>query len=425
MNNDQSVSIYRSLSPEFSRRDEIISGLVFAAVTLLIIFSVEFPIELGISEYESINTEDFAVVFLLLWFAKRVLLGEERAVGPLLPTVTAMLIIVTGWIVLTFGIAAIRSPSPVAASALWVMKWFEVVLFFICIQHLMRPYSASVVIKSIVAGGALLAGYSVYASQLLAVRRVRVFFNNPNTLAAFFILVITLSIGGAIANRGLPRYGYSLAGILTGGAMLTTLSRSGMIGLIVAMSLLVVLHYRDLTGRALAGLVGAVVTVGWAMAYMLQDRLDRFVEWVRISPDGVALASGTAAESFRIRLELLRKSFDLWIEQPIFGYGWFASPSRVGFLDNFYSILIVELGLPGLILMLGLYAAVLRSLIQAGIRGSSHLSNAVVAWFIGLLAMSIGGAFARSPQMMMLWTLLLVAVWIASEGGFWEDWNPA
>ncbi|MDB2294118.1 O-antigen ligase family protein [Halorubrum ezzemoulense] len=403
----------------FSRETGVFSVVVFAMVTLSIVFSVEIPIGLGVSEYASINSEDFGVTVLSLWLAKKLLLDKERIIGPLLPAVMALLLIATGWIVLTFGIATVRSTQSVAPSALWIMKWFEVLVFFICVQHLLKQRSATVVVKTIVAGGTLLSVYSIYASQLLAVRRVRVFFGNPNTLSAFFVLIVTISLSGVIANHGRDRVAYVMTGLLAGGATLTTLSRSGIIALIVSLSTLVVLHHRNLTRRVLAGLTAGAVSLGLIMSYVLQDRLSRFFNWIQITPEGISLASGTAGRSFRVRLELLQKSWDLWVEQPIFGYGWFASPSRVGFLDNLYAILLVELGLPGLIIMLGLYVVVLRTLFQLGQAGSSYLSNAVFAWFMGMLAMSIAGGFPRAPQMMMLWLLLLTATWVLGEDGIW------
>jgi O-antigen ligase len=420
MTSDQSTQYQQIFDLNLNRQTETFSAVAFAAVTLLIVFSVEFPLGLEISEYASINTEDIAVVFLSLWLVKRVLIDKERTIGPLLPAVMAVLLLATSWIILTFGIASVRSSQSVAASALWVMKWFEVLVFFVCVQHLLKRHSAAIVVKTIVAGGTILSVYSIYASQFLTGWRVRVFFGNPNTLAAFFVLIIAISFAGAIANRNRTRLGYVLTGLLAGGATLTTLSRSGIIALLVSLCMLVVLHYRDLTQRVLAGLVTGAVGLALIMSYLLQDRLDRLFNWIEITPNGIALASGTAGKSFRVRLELLQKSWNLWIEQPIFGYGWFASPSRVGFLDNLYAILLVELGLFGFVIMLALYTVVIRALFQMGQLGSSYLSNAILGWFVGVLAMSIGGGFLRAPQIMMLWMLLLTVAWVSGEYGIWE-----
>jgi O-antigen ligase len=388
---------------------------LFVLVTAMLIYSVEIPINIGFSQYASINSEDFAVLILFSWLTKRSIIDRESLAVPL-KKLTLFLFLCSIWILFTFLIALLRSPEPVGASALWVLKWFEVIIFFVCVQHLMTKRTALAVVRTVILGGIIIGIYTVLASEFLTDWRVRVFFNNPNTLASFFTLLISLSFSRLISHINYKKWLYVLASLLGVAGIIATLSRSGTLAMIVVLCVLFVLYWRYFSAAELRLLIGGAVTTVAAMAVVLQDRITRFTEWFVITGEGIKLAGGQASRSFTKRLELIDKAIELFIQNPIFGYGWFASPSRVGFLDVLYTILIVELGLPGLILMISLYIVVIKTLLQARIGEARFLSGAILAWFLGLLAMGIGGSYVRSPQMMMLWTLMVVTAWKVAHG---------
>jgi hypothetical protein len=384
-------------------RIDVQTALVGAFI-LATIFSVEFPVLQSISEYASINSEDFALLLLFIYFTYLVYSRGDLRIS--LPRVTLWVGLASLWIVVTLAVALIRSPEPVTPSVLWLFKWFAGVISFLVLQNLIDRNTARVSVHLILLAGLILATYSIVQS-ILGAYRIRVFFGNPNTLAAFFTMVGTLSLARAINGRSLI---YLISLTISAGAVLSTGSRSGLLGLIVALFTIIIFLARDIRSRdyaAMSAIAGASLLV---IPNILDESvISRLTGWVTISSEGIALADTVAAESFRIRVQLIERGIELFIKQPIFGYGWFAVPSRVGYLDVYYTILLVEIGLIGFVLFLYVHLLFIRSWLTDRTNGGFVIGSACAAWYCGLLTQSIAGAFPRTPQILLLTFVLLVS----------------
>jgi len=289
---------------------------------------------------------------------------------------------------------------------LWVLKWFEVVAFFIVIQDIFDRVRSKLALKTMVLSGLLISIYSIISSYT-GQYRIEIFFNNPNVLASFLILTMMLAAGFAVYKRSIY---YFISMIVLGGAVITTGSRSGIFGLIVALTVFSLITYKSWSKTDYFALTVAGVTSVATLPFIVDPAvLYRLISWISFRGGQFVLTESSAANSFRIRAQLVEKAIELFQQQPIFGYGWFAVPSRVGYLDVYYTIILVELGIVGAILYLLFSLSIIRSWIVDYRNGAVIAGAAGAAWYCGLLAQSVGGAFPRVPQIMLLTFIVLIS----------------
>jgi len=388
-------------------RGSLISGL-FLLVVASLVFSLEFPIEGLGSRYASINMIDFVILLIVLVFVIDNFARNTWDLRLTLPRVTAFLAVVSGWIVVTLFVASLRSPLSILASVLWTLKWFEVILLFVLAQHYLDYRTARRVISGFFIAGTGLVIVSILLFQIFNIRRIRIFFDNPNTLSVFFNFLIFLGLAFAIDRKYFPRALSIGAVLLAGLALLFTGSRSGILGFGVGIFALVVLTRDRLPRYGLVYLGLGGVGLALSAPFVLpEDLWVRLTNWIQFENGTVTLADTIAARSFRTRLELIDRGIELFLQQPIFGYGWYASPSRVGFLDVHFTTVLVELGVVGFLLIFVLYAIVFRAWLN--IRRHDILGTAGAAWFVSILAQSIGGNFLRTPQVLFILLVFLAA----------------
>lgn len=389
--------------------------VLYGVFLLAVVFQVEFPVLSGISGYASINLEDIVIAVIGLTAVWERMRSNDWSLTIKLPETTAFVLLFTAWITLTVLIATIRSPDPISASYLWLLKWFEFVVVLIILQDEMTTYIAENLIRLLILLGALISGYAVINSGLGAYR-FRAFFDNPNTASVFFNLVLFTSLWRTFQRRtDLARIGYGITAVVAFWAVFTTGSRSGVIGLFVGLAVTLFLVRRRFTVTHVA--IGLTTSIGSIVAVPLfldASVFHRLIDWVEFSDDNIQLASTTAAGSFETRLDLIDKSMYLYIENPIFGYGWYASPSRVGYLDVHYTTMLVEIGAIGLILILIIYGFFIKEWYLAN-KDDIFIGGACISWYVGILAQSIGGNMIRSPQILFLTAILLVATVVLAE----------
>lgn len=393
-------------------------GVLYTIITLCIVFSTELPIQSlhSISSYASINSEDIAVLLVtvvLLWSYFR---SDDWEITIEYPVATISFIAVTTWIFITVVAAIVRADSSVLSSFLWSFKMVEILIFFIVIQQQVDRDVGATILHTLNISGVLLALASV-GVKLIGVDRVRIFWGNPNILASFFILIVLLNLSQVIVNdRPIRKFIHYVATLITLLAILTTVSRSGVLGLLFGGAVLVILLRDRISATQIAGGIGLGVT-GLMAAPLLIDvnNAKRFVNWIKFENGQLVLADTAAAGSFEIRLQLIQYALDLFIEQPFFGYGWFAAPSRVGWLDVYYTVLIVEIGIIGFFLFFWFHASLLSIWFRARSQGAFVYGSAAIGWYIGLLVQSIAGPFPRVPLMLFLTVLVVVAVSAVSE----------
>jgi|GEM_PF-3448389 len=386
--------------------------VVFAFVVLAIVFSVEHPLGWVDSPYASVNSEDVAVLALGALFLVRSTVRGDWDLRVRFPRTTALLLIVGGWIVLSLLVTAARSDVSILVNALWTLKWFEVVVFFLLAQSLLDRRAAQRTTAVLLAAGSLLATYAVVA-VLTGLRsyRIRVFFDNPNTLGSVFVLVVLLAMARAASTGGRRRYLHAGAAVIAIAGVMMTGSRSALLALLTGVVVIAVLLRRHVPLRAAAYSLVAIGACLLGVLLLVGDsRVDRLLGWIEISRQGIGLAEGRAANGFRSRIRLIREAFALFSSRPIFGYGWFSSPTRITPLDVYYTKILVEIGLPGFLLTMGYHLSLLRDWFEVRMGDGFFLGSAGLAWYVALMVQSVGGGFPQTPHVMLLMVLVLVLV---------------
>ena len=388
-----------------------VKSLLFAVVLLAIVFSVELPLPALGSRYASINTEDFATLMLLGTYIYTGARQNDWTLRLSRSPTVVFLTAVSTWIVVTVLVATLRSSESIGGSVLWTLKWFEVVVFYTLVQEMMDERSGHAVLRTLLFAGVMLSAYAVFTSVLgIGSYRTRVFFHNPNSLAVFFNLVV-LSFAARTVLGSRRRSLMNFLGMAIGGlALFSTASRSGMVGLLAGLTTLVLVFGKQVTSRQyIVGGAGLTITAVAAPAVISPRLVDRLTKWVRFENGVPVLTDHRSANAIRHRLDLLEKGFELFLQQPVFGHGWFASPSRLPPLDIHYTTLLAEVGVIGFLLFTALYASITRDWFRVATSGNAWWGYAGLTWFCSILAQSIGGNFLRTPQILFLLFLLLTA----------------
>jgi hypothetical protein len=390
---------------------------LYILVVTLFVFSLEFPLNslASVTKAASINTEDFAVVLLLGVIIADCARTGDWSIRLTLPRLTMLVLVISGWIMVTIIISSFRSEHAITPSLLWTLKWFEVVVFFILLQHHMDREHGYVVLRAINICGLILATVAVVLT-LFGHDRIRIFFDNPNVLSVLFNLILIMNLSRLIISRDLwSILLYSGTTVLSAIGLLTTISRSGLLGAIVGSVILLILMRKEFMRWHLAvGVLASVGAVVSAASVLGQRGIERLTEWITFRNGVPMLADTPAAVSFEIRLRRIQYAIDLFIDQPLFGYGWYAAPSRVGYIDVYYATLAVELGIVGIALFTLFHLGVLRRWFYARSHGAFVIGSAIVSWHSGLLAQAVGGSFPRIPHILFLTLLVLVGVWAAA-----------
>lgn len=390
-------------------------NLLFMLFLVSVLFSVQLPLPGVGSKFASINAVDFVVLAIGGLFVCHRTWTDEWEVELTVPTVTAGFCLLGSWILLTVAIAAVREPVPVLINVLWTLKWFEIAVFLFLAQSFADDVDWDRALKLLLGGGTLIAGIATVqnltATETYA--QSTVLWRNPNTMAVFLSLTALLGLlnGALWFNERPRRAGVSfLAGLSCLVGVLTAGSRSGMITLSVGGAIgFLLLRERLPTRELVTGIAGAG---SFVLALLLATRpwiLNRYLP-VR-TLDGELALNPTFFGGLENRFRLAREAVGLWVQQPIFGYGWFASPEnpRVGYLDVLYSQLLVDLGAVGFVLAIGFYLLLVRAFLARITDESLTVPIAGAGWLVGMLAAGIGGAHARVPRLMFLFVFVLVA----------------
>ena len=391
--------------------------ILFTLLTVAVLFSVQFPLPMVDSNYASLNLSDLVILCIFVHFLSELFLDRDWHVSLTMPHLTSLFVLTSVWILITTSVAVFRSPVPVVANILWTLKWLEIVALLILVQQYAEEVDWQTIVKIVVAGAALIAAISIaFSLTSTGWSRATVLWRNPNTLAVFLALPSLIcfvyaatSLDKNLTNRAAALFVGFILILGIGG----TGSRSGLITLIVGTVVALLLAYRQISTRILLGgmSVGVMMGLGGLWLTGRMKLFQRFFPTVAIR-DGGIVVSGTGSAGIDSRVRLTKKGIDLWLDQPIFGYGWFASPENplVGFLDVFYTQILVDVGIVGFVLVMLLYLEIFRQFARRSNGPSIIVSVAGAGWVLGLLAAGIGGAHARVPRIMFIMILLLAAV---------------
>lgn len=404
------------------------ANLLFILFVLAVLFSVQFPLPNVGSKFASLNVSDLVLVCIGGLFLLRRTDYPEWNIRLFVPEVTLWFLVVTGWIIITVAVAVLRSSVSLLPNALWVLKWLEIGVFLFLSQSFAERIAWSHLFKFLLGGGALIGTIAAFRTITAegTYTQATVLWQNPNTMAVFLVLPALLGLlNGAMWFKKRPRRGLQSLGpgslCLLG--VLTTGSRSGIIALVIGALTCTILLYGEKDVRLFTGSVfGGALIVG-SVLYTLRPWL--FSRYIPLElSDGGIVINQVFIGGLNSRFRLTREAIELWQQQPIFGYGWFASPENpmVGYLDVLYTQLLVDLGIVGFVLISVFYLEVVRGFVRRRVEVSRVVPTVGAGWVVGLLVAGIGGAHARVPRLMFLFVLLLVgAAALASSGreSFW------
>jgi len=308
-----------------------------------------------------------------------------------------------------FAWAAISMLWTITPDGTWPGVWHHLrflILYAIVIAFPFADRDVQLIKKTVILSGLVAASIVIYQfiNQVTYLETVRASIAlgglaaDPNILAASLLLPFGLLLSDYLAERRsrptlhlLPLLLFPVAIILTG-------SRGGLLGLLVVGGCLLLVYFGREAQHRIRLLMLTSLAAGsfWFLWPLLPTALtERFVLTEMVAGGGAG------------RLDAWRISIGAWLENPFLGYG-FASFSTVNVLSggtaivshNIYLQALVELGLPGLGLLL---AALLLSL---NYNWKSSLVSGTTAGLLGLLAASF---FVVTINRDYFWLALMLA----------------
>jgi len=419
-------------------RDHVFVGLF----VLALVFSIQIDLDFGLSKFASINSEDLAIGALTLVLLIRLAQGGDWELSLSLPRVTGFMLFVSAWLLLTLFVAHIRSPYTILPNLLWTFKWFEAIILLIVLQQFLGDRLARFALRTLTLAGSVLAVLVVVSNALPSAHEIRLsgrtvfstavyrptrfhemdpfFWGNPNAIGVFYFLM-TVVFFALLIHRD-SRNPWLFVGLgLSFLVLVLSGSRTALLAL-VAGSPVVLFELRD--RFSIERIVWAAVVVGAsAVAFLLiwdPFFLRKFfitIDVGKLFRSGQITFSGIQHGGIEKRVEMAQRGLRLFSEQPLFGYGWFASPEnpRVSIIDMHYPALLVDLGLAGAGLMLTLYALILYRFHSICRKSDSWIPAVGAAWYVGLLVSGLANSNIRVPRMMFITILLLVAARAVSD----------
>ena len=358
--------------------------------------------------------------------------GTHRSLMRDHPVVLSAMVALGGWTVMSAAWAELPATA-LDSSTRWVLN---LVLFPIVYAAITKPSHVRLVFALFAFGALLSAGFGL-ATGTAVEDSGRLAGNGVNANELGELLIVAVILAGALAScREIPAPGRLLALCASGlavVALLATVSRGAILGLVVALLCSPLLAGR---GRRPAALALVVVAAGCAATYL-----------VAVAPraDIERLTSGDSTGTGRT--DIWKVGLRMVKANPVLGVGagnypnstihYLLEPGTIMRSDfivddpkvahNVYLQVLAELGVVGLVLFLGLLAYVLRGLLIAarrfdrgGDRSMEVLSRALLIALCGLLASAFFSSAIYSKQ---LWLLLALALAIGAMAA--ERYGPS
>jgi len=241
-------------------------------------------------------------------------------------------------------------------------------------------------------------------------------YNNPNDLASLtlFALGISMSLATTAPRRSLVQIGSGVSAFLMLVVILLTESRGAFLGLAVGMG---PAFFR--IGMKRPRILVLMAVVGIAIAMVIPSsvwvRLSGIEKLTSVSTVGEADPEGSAAQRFEIQ----KVGFQIFLDHPVFGVGLGTYPIanaqysfELGKRDthNTYLNIAAEIGLPGLVLWLLCFGAMLRYSIRRR-RSASILQAQQQVWIERALVAYLVAALFGTYSALTFPYLVLAILW--------------
>jgi len=337
---------------------------------------------------------------------------------PPLRWATALLL----WALLT----AFFAISPEIARAALIERLKALVIFFVVVNALRTPQQLRFFILLMLAAfliypvrGSLL-NY-VHGETLVGRAIWNRIYANPNDLAAITLLMLGLTLAIVTVkaqNKWLRRVMVAYVPVLLV-IILLTQSRGCLIGLVLGFGSVLLKRIRQrptIVGPVLV-LVGALALLIPAAAW---HRFENMTKLTRVDTLAEADKYGSAAQRF----EILKVGWHIFTEHPVLGVGIgcyndatarYAPALGPRDAHNTYLSLAAEMGVPGLLLWLGLVGSVLAQVRRCRASLESHDRMVDVLWIeravIGCLVAGLFGTYSG----LTIFYLVLGILWAAAD----------
>lgn len=355
---------------------------------------------------------DIAIAFALLGM----LIGRQRI---RIPSPFWWGVGLVAWAYVTSIVA--MSPAQAQSTAYERLK---VMVIFLVVMNALRSQKQLRVYLLIILGAFML--YPARGALLNQMHGYTVFgrtswnniYANPNDLAAMAMLVmgVALTVATSRVERRLVRRGAAACAAILLLVILLTQSRGAITGLTIAFGTAVL---RRLFKRPMIAVyITIAIVVG---ANVLPQSL-----WQRLSGMRYLTSTSTLAEadsSAAQRWQIQKTAWRIFGDHPLLGVGLGCYPlandkysPALGDRDTHdtYLNLASELGIPGLVLWLGLIASVLRRVRQSAAKEGSKTTSTPTHWLeCAFYAVLIAGIFGSYSGITLIY-LMLGVLWAAT-----------
>lgn len=369
---------------------------------VLLIFSIPYSslTKVGGGTYSVTATDGLVALLLLSWLGRRII--DRRVPLRSGPTLTALMLLTTAALLSTL------TAEDFVGALKEVIKLAEmIVVGLYAASELERPADTRLAVTAMLIAGASEA--TVGLVQFATSRGPDAFaigpfmraygnFEQPNALAGYLGLLLPLGI--AFAFREAPeRPVIIVATAIIGAAIFATLSRGSWVGITLGLALTALVwgerSRRALAGGLALGLVGLLLTISGAVPRAISDRMTILFE-------NFALFDVTKVEATPENWALLERmahwqaGWAMALDYPITGVGpgnYEAAYPRyflpgwvepLGHAHNFYVNTFAELGIIGLLSLLGFCAAIFFR-IRTGVRAAQQPGSVRRALVLGAL----------------------------------------
>lgn len=207
-----------------------------------------------------------------------------------------------------------------------------------------------------------------------------------NQYAAFIILFLPAMIAALVMARGVWRIFWVGAVLVSGVALIMTVSRGAFVGLLVAaISGAWLYRHRLSAGKLMAWLVAAVIVVGLSLGLSESEYTALVEERLFTQTGAIDLSDASSG-----RVDIWTAALARMIENPltfITGFGWdvyWTMPFRYS-PHNHYLSLWFNLGLPGLLSGIGVLASAVWLGKRASENADPELRSRLIAFVIGVI----------------------------------------
>ena len=432
----------RELVPAASRRSwwaELTQNRIIALVLAMIVAVplLAAPADRNLTGIAALTLESFALVLMtaLLWRAKWDLRAENVrrffATGANLPIVLLLSAMI---------VSCVFSPSKLFSIQELLRTGAGILLYFVVAYQFRQSKHLSLLVGVVLSLSAIVAIGGMAQYQMMSQDRASAIFGNSQPLASFVMLLLPVVASLAWTDKNpVRRNAAMIVTVLMAGCLMLTQGRSGWIGAIAGLLTLAFLMKRSATqtsASAVAPLrsrkhqlvwpvLAAVIAVGFLAITKTQN--------TTIDSRVIASQNLSKDDSWQSRLDSWKGTLRMIEAKPLTGWGTgvypvyqraftgkgaVISPDGAGIrvslaeqAHNYYLQTAAEIGIPGLLLTLGVFAFFLNAglrrvqTLEPGIRRTLLMGSlaATVAFLVDAFA---SPSWQYGQTSMFLWLLM-------------------